>query len=367
MRRTVNLIIVSASIILALSVFGEQPRLRLPEGYIVVRSSISPDGRYGVSAYDGAVDSNSAEGGENQLVDIRSGRTCGPIGGGATIRMNRGGIQPARWSADMSSLLWEVEGRWSPLALTLIKLKDSKITSQFDVLGVAQKAILERTRQAAPAKYAAAKKFNKGSGSAFPDGFAVNVRAEGDKPRGEPKEDIHGIPIALPFKVHVELTSNPKALARIGQAQLDSELDGVVAGKLTFAVTRFRLREKPFQYATSSSYLEMTNPSAAANAPMDYGDKVNLRGRVASRTLSDGRVAAVLTLKHPITIGASANGPAEPSVAEVQLTGRDLEGEGVDLYGRPQDYEFDGTLSRSRSSDSLIPVTLIVSGYGTLY
>ena len=106
-----------------------------------------------------------------------------------------------------------------------------------------------------------AKKENKGNGTAFPDGFTVNVRVEGDQERGGATENVEGKPISLPLKVHAELTSNPKEMEDWPkEAQLDSELDGVITPERQLNVTRFRLRETPFSKATSSSWLELTNP-----------------------------------------------------------------------------------------------------------
>src|SRR4029077_10491735 len=134
-----------------------------------------------------------------------------------------------------------------------------------------QEAILVRTRQVAPQKYAAAKKENKDNGSAFPDGFTVNVRVEGDEERGGATENVKGEPVSLPLKVHAELTSNPKEIEDWPEeAQLDSELDGAITPERQLIVTRFRLRERPFSNATSSSWLVLTNPETAAQPPLEY-------------------------------------------------------------------------------------------------
>ncbi|MBV9008705.1 MAG: hypothetical protein JO354_05975 [Verrucomicrobia bacterium] len=348
---------------------GETSAVKLPDGYIVVPSSLAPGGRYGVTAFDNTLQPEPEEIDDNKLMDLRTGGACGSIlNSGALIHMNRGGIQPARWSADSSFMLWEVEGRWSPFCLTLVEVRNSKITSQLDILTEVQKAILARTERSAPSRYAAARAFNKGNGSAFPDGFVVNVRTEGDKARGGPKELIHGLPIKLPLRVHAELTSNPKEFDRIGNAQLDSELDGIVTGSRTLQVVSFRLRDKPFSFATSSSWLEMTDPAAAAKAPMDYGDAVTLRGRVSTRADRAGRRFVVLTLKKPISISASADGPAAPSIREVQLIGLDEWGPGsVHEAEQQRECEVDGTLMWSSHGEDPLPTRVIVSGYGYTY
>jgi hypothetical protein len=215
-------------------------------------------------------------------------------------------------------MLWETEGRWQPAALVLVRIDDRKITPQMNLLKNVQDAILIRTRTADPKRYAAAKEWNKGSGSAFPDGFTVNVRVEGDKARGGPKENVRGIPIALPFKVHAELTSNPKRLHCPANAQLDAALDGIVKRECRFAVTHFQLRNKPFENATSDSWLELTDPTAAGAAPLDYGDLVSLEGELITQA-ERGATAYVVRLKKPISIRPLGDLPAEDKVGEVRL------------------------------------------------
>lgn len=336
----------------------------------MVPSSISPDGKYGVTAFDNSIYPIPLSGkiDPNELIDLHTGRILWSLLRRGMIHMNRGGIQPTRWSADDSLLLWEVEGRWSPAALTLVQVKESKIVSQLDLLEAAQKAILERTRRAAPERYLAAEKFNAGHGSAFPDGFNVNVRTEGDKPRGEPKRDIHGLPIALPLKVHAELTSNPKDIGNIGNAQLDSELDGVVTTEFQFQVTRFHLRDKPFPDATASSWLEMIGQNGAAKAPLDYGDVVTLRGRISTRADMAGHPVVVFILKNPVSILASESDPAVPAISEVQLIGLGKWGAaGRRGAEERSECEVSGTVQRSQRKDRLSPISLIVSGYGYGY
>jgi hypothetical protein len=346
------------------------PAVKLPAGYIIVPSSVSPNGEYGVSAFDDEVSPIPDRIEDNKVINLQTGETLGAIRANfAIIPMNRGGILPARWSSDSSLVLWEVEGRWSPYALVLLRINDSQIASQLDLLKTAQQAILVRTQKAAPSKYAAAKKWNKGSGSAFPDGFTVNVRVEGDKERGGPKEDVHGVPISLPFKVHVELTSNPKEMDCPKRAQLDSELDGMVTREQKFAVTQFHLRDKPFPNATSSSWLELTNPAAAAQAPPEYGDVVSLKGELTTKPDSAGNSAYILTLKQPISIPASTDYPAEAKVSEIRLLEFDRWGRADALAPGAKRTVFDvqGTLGHGHVADGLPPVTLNVRSYGYRY
>lgn len=335
----------------------------LPTGYVVPPSSVSPNQRYGISVFDNTLNPIPGSIESNKVIELSTGRIVGAINAlSAMMHMNRGGILPARWSRDESLLLWEVEGRWSPWALTLLQIQNGEIKWQFDVLRTVQQAILDRTRAAAPEKYVAAKERNQGNGSAFPDGFTVNVRAEGDKERGSPKEDVKGKPISLPLKVHAELTSNPKLIEHWPkEAQLDSELDGIISETGKFSVTQFRLREKPFPNATSSSWLELTHPSAAAQAPPEYGDVVSLRGTLTTNSDELGEsIIYILVLEKPISVLSVDNEPDEGDVREIRLI--DLERWGSPPVGCSIDVS--GTIGHAERGNRTAHVTLRVREYG---
>ena len=85
-------------------------------------------------------------------------------------------------------------------------------------------------KAAAPERYAAAVKANAGSGSAYPEGFTVDVKAE--------------LPLKLPLKVHAVLTSNPKMIEAPDMPNLDSNLEAVVDKDGKFTVTSFRLEKE---------------------------------------------------------------------------------------------------------------------------
>jgi hypothetical protein len=140
-------------------------------------------------------------------------------------KMNHGGALPARWSRDGSLLLWEVDGKWSPRAMVLVKIEKGQVLWQCNVLQAAQQALLVRTKEAEPKKYAAAKKANEGNGSAYPEGFTIDVEALD--------------PVALPMRVRAALTSNPKGIE--DHPNLDSHLEGVVDAEGKFKVTNFKL------------------------------------------------------------------------------------------------------------------------------
>jgi len=159
---------------------------QFPNGFGVERSSLSPDKRYGVLAPDSDhYDENKHQ---NKLVEVNTGRSLTEINAetGRAGFMNHGGIEPSRWSADASLLLWEVAGKWSPRALVLIKIEEGKVKWQRDLLKMAQQAILTRTRKFLPKDFVA-------------NAATIDVQVTGE-------EDV---PLSLPVAVHAEFDSNP--------------------------------------------------------------------------------------------------------------------------------------------------------------
>lgn len=203
----------------------------VPPGFTMPEITLSPDKRFGVLVPD---EKRHDAGEKNKLVEVGTGRVLAVIGGEPGMeRMNHGGIMPARWASDSSLLLWCISGKWFPRAFVLIKLRDGKVEWQLDLLKTAQREILARARTAAPASYAAAKKQNAGNGSAYPEGFTVDVTTEGEE----------GTPIALPLRVQVTMTSNPKGLEDYPKnAELDAMLEGEVARDGKFKVLQFKLK-----------------------------------------------------------------------------------------------------------------------------
>jgi hypothetical protein len=197
----------------------------LPKGYIIAEESASPDGRYGVTVpqMDELENDPSAH---NSVVDLKSGKALGAIKANTGWdHMNHTDIMPAQWSPDSSLVLWYVDGKWFPWAYVLIKIEDGRIAWQTDMLKEAQQAILARTKEAAPKAYAAAKKDNEGSGSAFPEGFSVDIAATG--------------PVELPLKLNVSLTANPKGIE--GKPNVESHMQAVVDQNGKFVVKKFAL------------------------------------------------------------------------------------------------------------------------------
>jgi len=206
---------------------------QFPKDFGVAKDSVSPDGRYGVLAptdWDHYKENGQPQ---NRLVEIKTGKVIETIQAETgLVHMNHGGILPARWSADGAYLLWSVDGKWTPRALVLLKIENGRVKWQRDLLGLNQKEILARTRKAAPAKYAAGKKQNRGNGSAYPDGFTVNVSVNGDE----------NTPLQLPLSIHVQLESNPKAIEDYPEkADITSEMLTTVGADGNLAVKDFHL------------------------------------------------------------------------------------------------------------------------------
>jgi len=171
----------------------------IPKGFVVPKCTISPDGRYGViiPVLDMHPDSESPK---NRVIELKTGKTIAVIKTrwAAWNVMSHGGVLPSRWSPDASLLLWEVDGKWFRDAVVLLKFKDDALEWQCDITALAHREILERTKRAAPEKYTKAKKANEGNGSAYPEGFTIEVVALG--------------PISLPLNVKAALTSDPKQI-----------------------------------------------------------------------------------------------------------------------------------------------------------
>lgn len=203
----------------------------LPKGFTVPAITRSPNGRYGVLVPDRELYDWNKE--QNRVMDLRTGRMLAVIHAhSGAISANHIDIEKPNWSKDSSTLLWRVSGKWEPTALVLLKIRNGKVEWQRDLLDIAQHAITSRTKRIQAEKYQAAKKENSGSGAAFPDGFAVDVTV-GVEP---------GAPLTFPVKVTATLTSNPKQIESYPKnAEVNSELRGIVTGDGRFRVTRFAL------------------------------------------------------------------------------------------------------------------------------
>jgi len=207
-----------------------EPLRTVNTDYITPEFTFSPDHRYGVMIPvwhdEGEQEPDDRM---NKVVELGTNRIVAVIHAdpGYNLKLNFHKTAPPHWSADSSVLLWKVEGKWFPDALVLLRLENGKEKWQVDLMKTAQREILARTRKAAPKRYAAAKDANSGNGSAYPEGFTVDVISDEDK-------------ITFPYHVLVDLTANPKDIDNF-PANLESHLDAIVGPDGTFTATKFKL------------------------------------------------------------------------------------------------------------------------------
>jgi hypothetical protein len=203
----------------------------VPAGYKIPDITLSPDRRYGVTVPD-----LNTPNPQNSLVEVETGRALAVIQARPGYESaNHNSVLPSRWAKDDSLLLWEVDSKWCDTALVLLKLQNGAVAWQLDLLKNGQQAILALTKRVKPKKYLAAKEKNRGSGSDYPDGFTVDVVADGNKDEAA----------SLPLKIHAYLTSNPKSIEGREDTDLDSRLDAVVDKDGKFRVTNFHLGAMP--------------------------------------------------------------------------------------------------------------------------
>ena len=203
----------------------------VPVGYTILGITLSPDHRYGVTVPD-----LNTPNPQNSLVEVETGRVLAVIQANTGYESaNHNSVLPSRWAQDDSLLLWEVDSKWCDTALVLLKLENGTVVWQLNLLKTGQQAILALTKRAKPKKYFAAKEKTRDSGSDYPDGFTVDVVAEGNE------NDA----LSLPLKIHAYLTSNPKSIAGQEDTNLDSRLDAVVDKDGKFRVTNFHLGVMP--------------------------------------------------------------------------------------------------------------------------
>lgn len=224
---------------LSIQVHGEPPEKPSVEkgNGSIPESTLSPDGRYGVTVpnvqqYDAALlaeEKTKVPTYLNKLVEARSGRVLEVIKAeNGMEHMNHGGIGP-HWAKDSSALLWVVGGKWFPRATVYLKLADGKVAWQTDILTKAQQEMLRRTRAAIPKAYAAAVRQNKGSGSAYPDGFTIDIDVPSENP-------------VLPLRFSTNLTANPKNADWFPvDAEVYAKMNGVLEkdGSITWSGFRF--------------------------------------------------------------------------------------------------------------------------------
>ncbi|MDB6140310.1 MAG: hypothetical protein JWO94_3382, partial [Verrucomicrobiaceae bacterium] len=176
------------------------PEIKLPAGFKEVEKAASPDGKLSVFApnYDEVDDNKPAQ---NYLVETASHRIIATLKGAAAAFRESHTSMAATWSEDGSILVWGVYGKWSFRTLVVVKLEGDTVLWQADLLSLAQKEILARTRAAAPKLYAAKKGDNSGNGSDYPEGFTVAVWiADGPLQGYAEQSDVTFSRFPIPFR-----------------------------------------------------------------------------------------------------------------------------------------------------------------------
>ena len=213
----------------AATAFGAEEGQLLEGGhYLLPNSTISPDGRLGVTVPVLQFEDKIKDP-KNRLVAVKTGKVIADLDckWEAWNRSNHGSYA-AKWSEDGALLRWTVGGKWFNDSMVIVKLKDHSVVWQKDLAPECQKTILKLIKAKVPEAYVREKKWNEGSGAAYPEGFSVDVRTEDDA----------AAPKKLPLKVYVDMTSDPKGIhteAKDGLA-IDAWLNAVLDenGKLTF-------------------------------------------------------------------------------------------------------------------------------------
>jgi hypothetical protein len=199
--------------------------------FITPAFTYSPNNQFGIMIPVFHLESNEVDNRKNKVVDLSTHKILTVIDAkpGYDRTLNWLEVAPPRWSADSSVLLWKVKGKWFPNALVLIKIDKNRAAWQLDLLKTGQKAILSRTQQTTPKKYAFIKKSHADWGTANPDGFRVDVYTDNDDSTS----------VSLPLTVHVDLSANPMHYPNI--PSLDAYLDAVVTEKGEFKVKHYQI------------------------------------------------------------------------------------------------------------------------------
>ena len=231
LRSTCNMVVTSTAALFSAAVqaLAGNPNT----DYITPSSTFSPDHRYGVTIPVFHIEAaQEPDDRMNKVVELRTGNLVAVLHAdppGYDRALNHHEAPVARWSPDSSVLLWEIGGKWCPDALILLKIEQNRAKWQLDLLRTAQQAVLSRTRDTAPEQYKICKDDNAGNGSAFPEGFTIDVTTDAK----------YAKTVSLPLSVHADLTANPKQIE--GKPNLDSRLDAVVSENGRFVAKDFQL------------------------------------------------------------------------------------------------------------------------------
>jgi hypothetical protein len=198
----------------------------------VPESTLSPDEKLGVTVPDEATLSavkvrrdGTPEKFLHRLIEVKTGRVLAEIKAANGLeQMNHGGVEP-RWTKDGSGLLWVIAGKWFPRAAVYLRVQEDAVAWQTDLLRSAQTEMLRRTKQAVPKAFAAAVSQNKGNGSAYPQGFTIDINLPEQNP-------------TLPLNFTTTLVANPKAIESYPEgAEVFARMSGILNadGSLTWS------------------------------------------------------------------------------------------------------------------------------------
>jgi hypothetical protein len=200
-----------------------------PKWYL--HDEISPDGRFAITVPKREFLENSTS--RNQLIELKTGRVVANLEGDVAYDHSNHGSYQGKWSTDGELLCWEIGGKWAQMSLVFVQLNHGMLKWQKDYTPDCVNEILRRLKAASPAAYQREKEWNKGNGSAYPEGFTVDVVLNRSC-RGD---------VSLPCKLDIDLTSDPKHLH--GTHRIDAWMDATIdkAGKLTFG--EFQPKRRP--------------------------------------------------------------------------------------------------------------------------
>jgi hypothetical protein len=195
----------------------------------VPNNTLSSDKLYGVTVPPSENAANAWTK-TNDLVEMKSKRVLGCINTDtAYASMNHSELLPAWWSADDTSLLWQVNGKWGIDEQMLVRLKGGEIEWELDIVKVLQRDILTRTETANPKGFLAAKKRNWDDGSAFPEKFSFDSEAD----------NANKGPLTFPVHFRIYLTANPKGADDV--PEVDSSMEATLDQNGEIKITGFRL------------------------------------------------------------------------------------------------------------------------------
>ena len=187
----------------------------LPEGFAVVAKS--PDGKLGVLVPD--ADHVKPDAKQNDVVEIATGKVIATIDASTTFQSQSHAEIRARWSADGSTLVWYVDGKWESYALVVLTFAHGAV-HQLDVRRDGVPKALAAMRAARPKVFDEIKAHSDRLGSFYNDGFVVDIRPANTK-------------ASLPLAIVIEINGNPKDMDDL--PKLAGTMTGVVGtdGKLT--------------------------------------------------------------------------------------------------------------------------------------